>query len=91
MDVSTIENVALWVIVGVIVVALLLAIIIRKIVGKIITLVIAAVLIFFGWQQRAEIIDFKNETTNTVGTAYCNAAPTFFGMTVTFPGCDSGS
>jgi hypothetical protein len=87
VDYTTIKNTVLWVIVAVIVVAVVLAVIIKKIIGKIITLVIAAALVFFGWQQRAKIIDYANGVGDKATSTYCSAEPSFFGVHVTFPGC----
>lgn len=87
LDLATIKNTALWVLIGLAVVALVLAIIIKKIIGKVITLVLAAVIVFFGWQQRAKIIDYVNNTTNSVTADVCKSAPTFFGIKVNLPGC----
>lgn len=87
LDLTTIKNTALWVLIGLAVVAIVLAIVIKKIVGKIITLVLAAVIVFFGWQQRSKVMDYVNSTTNSVASDVCGKVPTFFGITVTLPGC----
>ena len=60
IDLNTIQSTAPWVLVGIGVVGVVAAIVIKKIVGKIIALVLAAVLIFIGWQQRQQVIDFAN-------------------------------
>ena len=54
LDLQTIKNTAMWVLIAVAVIGIVLAIIIKKIVGKIITLVLAALIVFFGWQQRVQ-------------------------------------
>lgn len=80
LDYTTIKNTALWVLIAIAVVGIVLAIIVKKIVGKIITLVLAAVIIFFGWQQRARVVDYYDSHA-------CTSSPHFFGIAVTFPGC----
>lgn len=73
----------MWVIIAIAVVGLVLAIIIKKIIGKVITLVLAAVIVFFGWQQRSKVVDYANSAHNSV----CNSHPKFFGIDVTYPSC----
>ncbi|MTD16012.1 hypothetical protein GIS00_18915 [Nakamurella sp. YIM 132087] len=86
LDFETIKTTAMWVLIGLAVVAIVLAIVIKKIVGKIITLVLAAVIIFFGWQQRDRIVSYAEGAQNAVGAAACDS-PSFFGIDVTLPGC----
>jgi c-di-AMP phosphodiesterase-like protein len=81
IDLTTIQSVAPWVLVGIAVVAVVLAIVIKKIVGKIIVLVLAAILIFVGWQQRQHAIDFANEVRSGV----CDQSVTFVGIAVAMP------
>ncbi|QNK81430.1 hypothetical protein [Nakamurella sp. PAMC28650] len=83
LDVQTIKSTATWVLIAVAVVGLVLAIIIKKIVGKIITLVLAALIVFFGWQQRSRVVDFANN----VHSSTCASHPKFFGIDVTYPTC----
>lgn len=83
LDVSTIKNTALWVLIAIAVISLVLAIIIKKIIGKIITLVLAAVIVFFGWQQRSKVVDYANHAH----TSACASHPRFFGIDVTYPSC----
>ena len=83
LDLSTIRTSAPWVLIGVAVIGLLLAIIIKKILGKIIVLVLAAVIVFVGWQQRAQVMDFANN----LKTSACASHPSFFGIDITYPGC----
>ena len=81
IDLSTIQSTAPWVLVGIAVVAVVAAIVIKKIVGKIIVLGIAAVLIFIGWQQRQQVIDFANSVKDET----CAASTTFVGVEVSLP------
>ncbi len=83
LDLSTIKNTAMWVLIAIAVVGVVLAIIIKKIVGKIITLVVAALIVFFGWQQRAKVVDYYNAQQSAV----CDSHPKFFGIEVTIPRC----
>lgn len=83
LDFNTIKNTALWVLIAVAVIGIVLAIVIRKIIGKIITLVLAAVIIFFGWQQRSRVVDYAGQVRANV----CATHPHFFGIDVRFPGC----
>ena len=83
LDYATIKNTALWVLIAVAVLAIVLAVIVKKIVGKIITLVVAAAIVFFGWQQRAKVVDYAGQ----VRANACSSHPHFFGIDVTFPGC----
>lgn len=87
LDYTTIKNTSIWVLVGIAVVGLVLAIVIKKIIGKVITLAVAAVIIFFGWQQRSKVVDYANETMNNVRAEACALQPKFFGIQVTLPGC----
>lgn len=80
LDLHTIKSTAMWVLIAVAVVGIVLAIIIKKIVGKIITLLLAALIVFFGWQQRAKVVDFSNQ----VHTSVCKSHPKFFGIDVTY-------
>lgn len=83
MDVSlsTIQTTAPWILIAIAVIAVVLAILIKKIVGKIIVLVLAAVLIFVGWQQRQQVIDFANGVKNDA----CGESVTFLGVDVALP------
>ena len=81
IDLSTIQSTAPWVLVGIAVVAVIAAIVIKKIVEKIIVLGIAAVLIFIGWQQRQQVIDFANSVKDET----CAASTTFVGIEVSLP------
>ncbi|SDO47155.1 hypothetical protein SAMN04515671_1043 [Nakamurella panacisegetis] len=83
LDLQTIKNTAMWALIGIAVIGIVLAIIIKKIVGKIIILVLAALIVFFGWQQRSKVVDFGNH----LQTSACKSHPTFFGIDVTYPGC----
>jgi len=81
IQLSTIQSTAPWVLLGIGVVGVVAAIIIKKIVGKIVALVLAAVLIFIGWQQRQQVIDFANAVKD--GT--CASTTTFVGIEVSIP------
>ena len=81
MDLKTVEDGVIVVIVVIAVVGLVLAIVLKKIVGKIIALVLAAVLIFIGWQQRQKVIDFANSVKDET----CAASTTFVGIEVSLP------
>jgi hypothetical protein len=81
MSLETIQSTAPWVLVGIAAVAVVLAIVIKKIVGKIIVLGIAAALIFIGWQQRQQVIDFANSVKDET----CAASTTFVGIEVSLP------
>lgn len=87
MDLDTIKTTAMWVIVAVGVIGIVLAIVIKKVVGKIISLVLAAVLVFFGWQQRDKVLDYANtlkgEACSTADSAMKSTS--FFGINVTLP------
>ncbi len=83
LELSTIQNRAPWVLIAIAVIGLVLAIIIKKIVGKIIVLVLAAVIVFVGWQQRAQVVNFAND----LHTSACASHPTFFGIQIVYPGC----
>ncbi|MET3804594.1 threonine/homoserine/homoserine lactone efflux protein [Nakamurella sp. UYEF19] len=87
LDVSTIKSTAMWVLIAIAVIGLVLAIIIKKIIGKIITLVLAAVIVFFGWQQRSKVVDFANSSAKSAQSSVCSSHPKFFGIDVTYPGC----
>ena len=76
VDLNTIQSTAPWVLLGIGVVGVVAAIIIKKIVGKIIALVLAAVLIFIGWQQRQQVIDFANSVKDET----CASSTTFVGI-----------
>lgn len=81
LSLQTVQSTAPWVLLGIAVVAVVLAILIKKIVGKIIVLGIAAVLIFIGWQQRQQVIDFANSVKDET----CAASTTFVGIEVSLP------
>ncbi len=81
VDLNTVQSTAPWILVGIGVVGVVAAIVIKKIVGKIIALVVAAVLIFFGWQQRTEVVSFADDMKGEA----CAAEPSFFGVTVSLP------
>ncbi len=83
LELSTIKTGAPWVLIAVAVIGLVLAIVVKKILGKIIVLVLAAVIVFFGLQQRAKVIDFANH----LQTSACASHPKFFGINITYPGC----
>jgi hypothetical protein len=83
LDVSTIKTTAMWVLIVIAVISLVLAIVIKKIIGKIITLVLAAIIVFFGWQQRSKVVDYANH----LETVTCASHPKFFGIEVTYPNC----
>lgn len=81
VDLNTIQSTAPWVLLGIGVVGVVAAIVIKKIVGKIIALVLAAVLIFIGWQQRQQVIEFANSVKDET----CATSTTFFGIEVSLP------
>ena len=81
IDFETIQRSTVWVLIAIGVVGVLAAIVIKKVVGKIIALVLAALLIFFGWQQRQKVIDFANSVKDTT----CASSTTFVGIEVTLP------
>lgn len=81
MDFETIKTGATWAIIVIGVVGLVLAIIIKKVIGKVISLVLAAILIFFGWQQRSKVVDFADDVKGKA----CAAEPSFFGIDVSLP------
>ena len=81
IDFETIQRSTVWVLIAIGVVGVLAAIVIKKVVGKIIALVLAALLIFFGWQQRQRVIDFANSVKDTT----CASSTTFVGIEVTLP------
>jgi len=81
VDLDTVKTGTIWAIVVIAVIGLVLAIVIKKIVGKIIALVVTAVLIFFGWQQRTEVVSFADDMKGEA----CAAEPSFFGVTVSLP------
>ena len=81
IDFETIQRSTVWVLIAIGVVGVLAAIVIKKVVGKIIALVLAALLIFFGWQQRRQVIDFANSVKDTT----CASSTTFVGIEVTLP------
>ena len=81
IDFETIQRYTVWVLIAIGVVGVLAAIVIKKVVGKIIALVLAALLIFFGWQQRQKVIDFANSVKDTT----CASSTTFVGIEVTLP------
>ena len=83
LDLQTIKSTAMWVLIAIAVIGIVLAIIIKKIVGKIITLVLAALIVFFGWQQRSRVVDFGNH----LQASACSSHPKFFGIDVTSPVC----
>ncbi len=87
LDLQTIKNTAMWVLIAVAVIGIVLAIIIKKIVGKIITLVLAALIVFFGWQQRSRVVDYGNHAAANAKTSTCASHPKFFGIDVTYPFC----
>jgi len=81
IDFETIQRSTVWVLIAIGIVGVLAAIIIKKVVGKIIALVLAALLIFFGWQQRQKVIDFANGVKDTT----CASSTTFVGIEVALP------
>jgi arginine exporter protein ArgO len=81
INLETIQTTAPWVLLAIGVVGVVAAIVIKKIVGKIIALVLAAVLIFIGWQQRQQVIDFANSVKDET----CAASTTFVGIEVSLP------
>ena len=81
INLATIQNTAPWVLLGIGVIGVVAAIVIKKIVGKIIALVLAAVLIFIGWQQRQQVIDFANSVKDET----CASSTTFVGIEVSLP------
>jgi len=83
LDLSTIKSAALWALIAIAVIGLVLGILVKKIIGKIITLVLAAAIVFFGWQQRAKVVDYANN----LQTSACASHPRFFGIDVAYPNC----
>ena len=81
IDFETIQRSTVWVLIAIGVVGVLAAIVIKKVVGKIIALVLAALLIFFGWQQRQQVIDFANSVKDET----CATSTTFVGIEVSLP------
>jgi len=81
INLETIQSTAPWVLLGIGVVGVVAAIVIKKIIGKILALVLAAVLIFIGWQQRQQVIDFANSVKDET----CAASTTFVGTEVSLP------
>ncbi len=81
IDFETIQRSTVWVLIAIGIVGVLAAIVIKKVVGKIIALVLAALLIFFGWQQRQQVIDFANSVKDTT----CASSTTFVGIEVALP------
>jgi arginine exporter protein ArgO len=81
IDFETIQRSTVWVLIAIGIVGVLAAIVIKKVVGKIIALVLAALLIFFGWQQRQKVIDFANGVKDTT----CATSTTFVGIEVALP------
>ena len=81
IDFETIQRSTVWVLIAIGIVGVLAAIVIKKVVGKIIALVLAALLIFFGWQQRQKVIDFANSVKDTT----CASSTTFVGIEVALP------
>lgn len=88
MDLETIQSTTPWVLLGIGVAGVVAAIVIKKIVGKIIALVLAAVLIFIGWEQRQQVIDYANSVKDET----CQASTTFLGIEVSLPDswCEPG-
>ena len=88
MDLNTIKNGSLAAIIVIGVVGVLLAIFLKKVIGKIISLVLAAVLVFFGWQQRSTVISYADELrTKACATIHPDQfnGQSFFGITVKIP------
>jgi disulfide bond formation protein DsbB len=83
LDLSTIRNTAIWVLIAIAIVGVVLAIVIKKIIGKIIFLVLAAIIVFFGWQQRARVVSAADHLQSSA----CATHPKFFGIQVTYPTC----
>ena len=81
IEFSTIQSTAPWVLLAIGVIGVVAAIVIKKVVGKIIALVLAAVLIFIGWEQRQQVIDFANSVKDDT----CAASTTFVGVEVKLP------
>ena len=81
MDLNTIQTTAPWVLIAIGVIGIAAAIIIKKLVGKIIALVLAAVLIFAGWQQRQNVINYANSVKDKT----CASHPRFVGIEVSLP------
>lgn len=81
IDLDTIQTATLWGLVAIGIIGLVAAILIKKIFGKIIALVLAAALIFFGWQQRQQVIEFADDVRGQA----CAASTTFFGVDVSMP------
>jgi disulfide bond formation protein DsbB len=81
IDFETIQRSTVWVLIAIGAIGVLAAIFIKKVVGKIIALVLAALLIFFGWQQRQQVIDFANSVKDTT----CASSTTFVGIEVKLP------
>jgi len=93
VDLNTLKNLALTVIIAVAVIGLLLAILIKKILGKIISLLIAAVLVFIFWQQRDKVVSYAEEVHNkacasaegAVDNPTTQRATTFLGIDISLP------
>ncbi len=81
VDLNTVQSTAPWVLLGIGVVGVVAAIVIKRVVGKIIALVLAAVLIFIGWQQRQQVMDFANSVKDET----CATSTTFIGIEVSLP------
>lgn len=81
IDLSTIQNTLVWVLVAVAVVGVVGAIILKKIVGKLFVLALAAIVVIVLWQQRQQVLDLANELKDTG----CGMTPTFLGIQVSLP------
>jgi hypothetical protein len=81
IDLSTIQGTAPWVLLAIAVVAIVVAVVIKKILGKILVLGIAAALIFIGWQQREQVLEFADSVKDQT----CAASTTFVGIEVSVP------
>jgi hypothetical protein len=84
VDLSTIRDVALGIVVGAVVLAVVFAIVIKWIVGKLVTVVLLAALAGIVWWQREAAVDCADDVRQTLAAgASDDTTCTFFGREVT--------
>ena len=84
VEISTIRDVALGIVVGAIVLAVVFAIVIKWIVGKLLTVGLLVALAAVVWWQRDSVLDCADGVRETLAADATNATTcTFFGRDVT--------
>ena len=84
IELSTVRDVALAIVVGAVVLAVVFAIVVKWVVGKLLTAVVLVGIAGIVWWQRESVLDCADEVGQTLSAGATDATTcTFFGRDVT--------